>query len=135
LKPPKIETIAMKTKSRLKPGQKITVCLRSTGGTKLTVTHAGMTAEVNGAELVRSAARQYVVAQYIGGMPVNVSRRVPAAIAVDSRGRSHAIHFWYDRWIGAYHRKLQFCREWEMADGSDLPPDIAAIADAALATA
>lgn len=117
-----------------KPGTVITAALHSTGGTKLTVTHSGFTAEVNGAELRKNPAGQYVVKQYVAGVPLNASRRVPTLIATDAKGKPHALHYWYDKWIGAYHRKLQFSREWETLDGQLLTPEMAAIADQALAT-
>ena len=115
--------------STLSIGDKITVSLKSTSGTNLTITHTGMTAEVNGAEHTETGAEIHM-----GGRPVNISLRVPTAIGVDRKGRAHAIHCWYGKWVGAYHRTVQFCREWEMADGSDLSPEMTVIADAALAT-
>lgn len=123
----------MKTKPP-KIGDVINVPLKSTSAARLTVTHTDMTAEVNGAELRENAQGQWVIAQTVGGMLVNISRRVPCIVGTDSKGNSHAAFLWYDKWLGAYHRKLQSCRDWETLDGEELTPEMAAIADAALTT-
>lgn len=109
-------------------GDKITACLKSSGGTNLTITHVGFTSEVNGAEMTEGRK----VKEMIGGQPVNTSLRVPTAIGRDKDGNLRAIHYWYGKWIGAYHRMLQFSREWETLDGQLLTPEMAALADKSL---
>lgn len=124
----------MKTTTLPKIGDVVNVPLKSTSAKCLTVTHCDMTAEVNGAELRENAQGQWVIAQTCGGVPVNIALRVPCIIGVDSKGRSHAAFLWYDKWLGAHHRKIQFCREWETASGDDLDPEFGQFVDAALAS-
>jgi len=131
---PSITTMNSTTKPLPAIGDTLNVALHSTGAAKLTITHTGMTAEVNGAELRDNGQGQWVIAATYSGMPVNTSLRVPVCLATDAVGRTHAIALWYDKWLGIHHRKLQFCREWETADGSDLDPEFAAFVDAVLAS-
>jgi hypothetical protein len=119
-------------KINIEVGDKIRVALKSSGATILTIQHVGFTAEVNAPELKKTGLI-WDNATEVGGIPVNFSQRVPAAIGVDSNGKSYAVYFWYHRWLGAWHRTIQFSREWETTDGQELSEEMAAIADAALA--
>lgn len=118
----------------LSPGDAVRIALESTGSAVLTITHTGFTAEVNGAQREDNGdgtwGKQITEEAHV----LHTSRRVPAALAMDTAGHPHAIFFWYDTWVGAWHRNIQFSRDWETLDGSDLPPDLAAAADAALRT-
>lgn len=130
----KVETapLAPNTTRSIKKGMLIRVPLESTSARTLTVLYTGMTVEVNGVDLTRGKDGVWRSTGSMGGYQLNTAKRVPTAICQDSKGHLHAIHFWHYRWIGAYHRTLQFCREWEMRDGSDLTPEMAALADKAL---
>jgi hypothetical protein len=119
----------------LKTGDVVTVALKSTSGKRLTITHVGMTADVNGAEMERNANGVYRSTGSYGGLLYNTSARVPVAVGLDSKGRKHAVCYWYYRWIGLGHRTIQFCRDWEMDNGDELTPELTAIAYAALLNA
>ena len=121
------------TDSSLFVGDVITVPLKSSGGTKLTITASGFTAEVNGAECEALGDGRYGRQKTRGSQVINISLRVPAAIGINKGGITHAIYFWQGSWIGAHHRSLQFSREWEDDAGDLLAPPIAQMVDQALA--